>query len=401
MKNCMWAMLLSAACLTAPFAVGAKAAEAEHAGAKPTIATPVIVPRPAVLDDIRSLFALQDRVAAGHQDAAKLQKAMLARINGEMSEAVLKSQPNVLAPEITGYLLSGGDPRVAEMLAEVAGLEPRYRPLLKGAVLYTRGSREEAEAQLRKVDALLLPPQIGGRVALAQAMLATENDFEKQRLLMIAAAAMPGSLIEESALRRSALAYAESGNQKAFWVRAERYGRRFPRSLYAAEFMHEVVVRIVRFEASGKKPDLPRLDRFLGTVNIAGRRRLYLGLARQAALKNLAPLTAFAAKRLRRISAPDSAEAQLASLYDSLFEVASGHSELSLQNLAAIDPRLLPLLERGLLAAGIAVARQIQDPVATAVIEGDFASPEIEKSSLEKRAELILAQADQLIRETQ
>ena len=58
MKNCMWAMLLSAACLTAPFAVGAKAAEVEHAGAKPTIATPVIAPRPAVLDDIRSLFTL-------------------------------------------------------------------------------------------------------------------------------------------------------------------------------------------------------------------------------------------------------------------------------------------------------------------------------------------------------
>ena len=58
MKNRMRAMLLTVVYLTVPFAVGAKAAEVEHAGAKPTIATPVIAPRPAVLDDIRSLFTL-------------------------------------------------------------------------------------------------------------------------------------------------------------------------------------------------------------------------------------------------------------------------------------------------------------------------------------------------------
>ena len=395
------ALLLTAVIMAAPSPGFANATEEPNVGAKPDVATPALAPRPAVLDDIRSLFALQDLVAAGHQEAAQLQKSLLAQINGKINEEILKSQPNLLAPVITGYVLSGGNPRIAEMLAEIEGLEPRYRPLLKAAAFYTRGNREEAESEFAKIDAFPLSPQIEGRVALARAMVVAGNEFDKQRFLTIAIAAMPGSLIEESALRRSALAYAEAGNQKAFWLRSERYVRRFPQSLYAREFMHELLTRIVTFESGGKKADLPRLDRILGTVGVTMRRPLYLDLARQAALKNLAPLTAFGARRLRRVSSPGSSESELANLYDSLFEVASERSEHSLKNLEAIDPGRLPSLERDLLVASIAVARLIHDPIPETASMPDVETRKLEKSGLEKRVERILALSDELMRETQ
>jgi chemotaxis protein MotC len=395
------ALLLTAVVLAAHLPGFAYAAEETHAETKPGAETAVLAPRPAVLDDIRSLFALQDLVAAGHQNAAPLQKSLLAQINGKINEEILKSQPTLLAPAITGYVLSGGNPRIAEMLAETKGLEPRYRPLLKAAAFYTRGKHDDAESEFAKLGAFPLSPQIEGRVALARAMLAGGNEIDKQRFLTIAIAAMPGSLIEESALRRSALAYAEAGNEKAFWRRAERYVRRFPRSLYAREFMHELLTRIATFEAGGKNADLPRLDRLLGTMGIARRRELYLDLARQAALKNLAPLTAFGARRLRRISIPGSSESELASLYDSLFEIASERSEHSLQKLEAIDSGRLPLLERDLLAASIAVARLILDPIPETPPMPAIENRELEKSGLEKQAERALTLSDELMRETQ
>jgi chemotaxis protein MotC len=315
----------------------------------------------ASVRDIRSLFALQDAVANGHRSAIALQKSMIVQIEKRLLEDVVSSEADRLAPSVAGYVLSGGNPAVAERLLESEVIGGRNRHLLKGASLYMQGKSEEASAELKFVEVDSLPPPVAGRVALARAVLAADGD-ERQRFLMTAIALMPGSLVEESALRRSALSHAESGDQQRFWSRVSRYLRRFARSLYAYDFMTAVVKQAVAFEQVAIKVDLRQLDLLLNACDTASRRALYKELARSAAAANLPELTAFGARRLRRISVPGSAEAQTAELYDFIFEAASKDSDRAAERLQNIKAELLSTRERGLLDAALKISRQIDAP---------------------------------------
>lgn len=351
---------------------------------------------PAIVRDIRSLFALQDAAANGNRSAVELQKAMIAQIGGELLREEWRQDAERFAPSVAAYVLSGGNPEVAERLSESGHLGNRSRHLLKGAALYMRGKAEEAGTELSHLKIEELPPPIGGRVALAQAMLAASNPDMKQLLLQTAIALMPGSLLEESALRRSALSYAESGNQMRFWKRADRYIRRFPRSLYAPEFMFEIIRTIVALESAGKMPDLQRLDLLLGKLDAAKRRTLYTELARHAAASNLVALSKFAARRLRRLAAPDSPDAHLAEVYDWIFEVASPNPNEAVARLRNIKVDLLSSRERSLLAAALTVIRQIEEPAQPGDSIGEY-EKDMEKTAVHRRAAEILQNASALL----
>jgi chemotaxis protein MotC len=353
---------------------------------------------PGIIRDIRSIFALQDAVAAGHASAIGLQKSMLTQVGKKLLGHDMSSHADGLAPGVAGYVLSGGDPGVAEKLAGVSGLKPQNVLLLKGAALYMRSKREEAATEWKSLDLAELPPTLAGRVALAKAMLAGTDLKEKQQLLRISIALLPGSLVEESALRRSALAYAESGEEHQFWMRSERYLRRFSRSLYAPEFMFDLTGTIVAMTKAGKNPNLARLDLLLGRVSIENRRKLYLALARDASAHNLGQLSQFAARRLRRLSLPESVESEIAEVYDWIFDAASQNAEMAAKRLRGIESRHLPKREQKLLAAALAITEQIMEP---ATMAPDIAEPVVGQplSALEQRAALTLTEVDAALAE--
>ena len=355
---------------------------------------------PSVLSDIRALYAMQDAAAAGHHAAASLQKAMLQQINRKLADEIPKVEPNILASGVVGFVLSGGNPMTAELLANQESISRLHRKLLLGASFYMRGKRKEAADELAGIDVFMLKPSVAGRVALVKAMLETSDEERQQQLLSIAIALMPGSLIEESALRRSALIYAKAGRQREFWQRADRYIRRFSRSLYARDFLFDVIGEVVNFEANGRKPDFHQVDLLLGTIRVSNRRGLYLHLARQAALANLVGLTEFASHRLLRLSAPGGREAQLALLYDSIFDVASDNSERAAVVLMALDPQILPSLERKLRSASLAVVSQIQGYAGTVEIDSGTSSGTVETSELLRTAKAEIERADGVISAT-
>lgn len=386
-----------AALAVPPPAAGAEEPAEEKAAEEPL---PVYDGPASAVRDIRSIFALQDAVASGHASAIALQKAMLAQVAEKLLGEAPAPDPNRLAPNAAGYVLSGGNPQVAEKLAAAEGITPSNARLLKGAAFYMRGKREEAAAQWASLDLALLPPTAAGRVALAKAMLAGTDLEEKQRLLRMSVALLPGSLVEESALRRSALAYAEAGAERAFWQRAERYLRRFPHSLYAPEFLYELTATVVSMTKAGTTPDLARFDLLLGSLPLSNRQKLYLALARGAADQNLQALSQFAARRLRRISPEASTEAQIADVYDWIFEVASGNAEVPAARLQALDRSRLPEREQRLLAAALAVTEQILEPAAATPTPAAAAMEANQpKSALQQRAELALTKADEILAE--
>ena len=371
--------------------------KSEGNSAEPEIKPPVW---PSVLSDIRALYAMQDAAAAGHQEATSLQGALLQQISRKLANENPNVEPNILASGVVGFVLSGGNPMAAERLASQESISRLHRKLLLGASFYMRGKRKEASEELAGIDVFALKPSVAGRVALVKAMLETSDGVRQQQLLSIAIALMPGSLIEESALRRSALIYARAGRQREFWQRADRYIRRFSRSLYARDFLFDVIGEVLNWETSGRMPDLQHFDLLLGTIRVSDRRNLYLHLARQATRANLVGLTEFASHRLLRLSAVGSREAQLAQLYDSIFDVASGNSERAAAVLMALDPLALPSLEQKLRSASLAVVGQIQDKVGA--VEADFepSSGTGETSELLRTAKAELERADGVISAT-
>lgn len=356
------------------------------------------IPDP-ILAELDVLFRLQDAAARGVSDAASLQKGMLVAV-GEKLMTLDEKETQRLGPYVAGYVLSGGNPQAAERLAKLEGLPAPQRRLLEGTALFMKGERQEAAKKFDGLDPLHWPSRVAGRLALAQALL-TDDEQLRQKSLAVAISAMPGSLIEESALRRSALAYAESRKENPFWQRLERYQRRFPHSLYGAGFWDEVLRAIVSWHAAaGQKdgnaaPELERLDLILGTMEVPRRRALYLSLTRIAAAVNDVPLTEFAARRLLRLSVPGSQEEQVARLYLALYAVASENSDGSRAQLSALNHTLLNAQEAALLTAGLSVAREITSELPAET--SPLATQEIEITPLESRGEKLLEDTDKLL----
>lgn len=351
--------------------------------------------RSPLLQDLDALFLLQDATARGRQDAAALQKPLLVSIGKKLRE-IGTEDPNMLAPLVAGYVLSGGDPAAAERLSKAEAIESSNRQLLEGAFLFMQGSRAEAAQRLEPIDASRLPARIAGRVALTQALLA-KQPADRQQGFAAAIAHMPGTLIEESALRRSALAFAEVRDETGFWRRLERYQRRFPDSLYARSFWEETLATFVAWHAAGDGPAITRLDVILQDIGVSRRRGLYLHLARRAAFANNGPLAVLAAGRAHRLAVPGAQEDQAARLYLALYAVATEQADTALGTLQSLNPELLNPDEQALREAGLAVARQINLPADEG--QGAGTAEKHDKGPLETRAKKLLVEIDQLITE--
>ena len=345
-----------------------------------------------LLNDLDALFLLQDATARGRQDAAALQKPLLRSIG----EGLLRSdlpEPDRIAPYVAAYVLSGGDPATAATLAKSEKLQPVSRLLLEGASLYMQGNREEAAKRLGGIDVTRLPARVGGRVALAKALL-ERNAAAHQSGLSTAVALMPGTLVEESALRRSALAFAESAEEKSFWRRLER----FPDSLYAMAFWEEIMSVIATWGPKDRTPDLARLDEILREMPAERRRSLYLLLARKSSRASNVVMVEFAAPHALRLAAEGSEEQQAASLYLSLHAVASERAADAAAALKAIRRDLLDAQDQALLDAGLWIDQQItSSPV---VDQSGTAREQEEKSQLQTRAEELLVEADRILAES-
>lgn len=349
-----------------------------------------------LLHDLDALFLLQDATARGRLDAAALQKPLLRSIGQEILKNGL-AEPDRVAPYVAAYVLSGGDPATAVTLAKSENLQPIHRLLLEGVSLFMQGSREDAAKRLGDIDVSRLPARVGGRVALAKALLERNADG-RQADLSVAAALMPGTLVEESALRRSALAFMESAEERSFWKRLERYQRRFPNSLYAKSFWEEIMSGLVTWGAKGRAPDLTRLDEIVGEMPTERRRRLYLLLARKSSRVSNAMMVEFAASRALRLAVEGSEEQHAARLYLSLHAVASERGAEAAAALKAIRRDLLDAQDKALLDAGLWIAQQITSPPAED--QSVAAGEQEEKGPLQMRAEQLLVEADRILAES-
>lgn len=385
--GCVFAL----AALTQPTRIAAATA-AETAAVEDAVPHQISQTDRTIVEHIRLLFRLQDASANGDRHAVEGQQAELAEIR-DLLAARPEGDAGSLAALVAGFVLSGGDPALADKLAAADGLPPTMRALLEGSALFMSGKQDEARKSLAGLNPDLLPDGIAGRVLLAQALLA-EDSAKRQQFLSGALSAMPGSLIEESALRRSALAYLEDGNIGSTLKRLMRYQRRFGRSIFAGSFERTIVRKLVEKEAAGLHLADEMFDGFLNELPMVDRRNLLLALTQDAAALNLVPRTEFARRRLKRLAVPGSEEDQIADLYGAIFAIAGPQASRAVEILRALDRSRLPQAEQALLAAGLAVGAEIERPIKRMTLD-DAANQEASPTAeLEKKVEAQIEAAD-------
>ncbi len=346
--------------------------------------------------ELRALFLAQDGVASGHASAVKLQKSMLVQIAETLKAELQKPGNEQLAHSIMAYVLSGGNPQFADVLAAKESVGPRERRLLTFCSAYMRGEADKARKLLRFDDLSALPPQLQGRMALARSLLPEAEEFKAQDLLGLAIATLPGTLVEESALRRSALAFLEKQDGDHFWKRIDRYNRRFGRSLYARPFLGDIVNKLISAEKAGSTWDWQRLDGAILHLPQAVRRSVYLEVAAGAASANLRNLTRHAARRVLRLAVSGSTEEQQALLYLSIFPSTTEDWNSMSESLSRLRSSNLPPPQQALLAAAKQVATAVRQD--TSLLDPADRESEVEElSDLSKRLDAELQLASELL----
>ena len=208
---------------------------------------------------IRTLEKIQDATASGEHSAVDVQSKLIIQMGTDLQntkQSDLQDVRNLRA--IAVYLFSGGNPNIAEKQLTPLKIEPGDKALLDGALAYARAEKANAVKYLKEVDLASLPPTLAGRVALVKAILTSAEDLKTAlQLLGTARALMPGTLVEEGALRRCVSFAGKLPDIEQLEHCASSYIRRFPKSIYWQEFEDSFTLGLIEMDylkAGGTKP---------------------------------------------------------------------------------------------------------------------------------------------------
>lgn len=346
------------------------------------------------IDYARSLQMLQDQVLQGSTGALGGQQRVLASMAGQL--ASLGAGPwtdprQVRAAAI--YLLSGGTPRaVRDLLGKNADIGPA-KPLILALLAYAE-QRQDAQQQLLRFDAMTLDPSIAGHVALAQAIVSADTPAKAMGYLATARLLAPGTLIEESALRREIRLLVTLGQHAQATDLATRYLWRFRASLYAHEVLELISERMLSGLSRASETQR-NVGRFLDEASPPVRQDLLLSIARANVREGKLDIAAFASERAvgaRDVAPPDRERGRL---YAAISRTLDPSAEAGISDLGRIDRALLGPEDKGLSDAAIAVAHRVRSAlIAEPAESGSPSPPVIQAREVIARAEQSLAEAN-------
>ncbi len=324
------------------------------------------------LKAVQSLHRIQDQIAGGDASAFAMQTQTLKVIDALFANMRLGAlyEDDTLAALLT-YAVSGGNPatfaRAYTVLDEE--LEGRDKQVLENVAAAVLGRAVDPEAALspRAIGGML-----GGGVALLSAMRARDKPIQIQ-LLNDARLIAPGTLIEESALRRLVAVHAEKKAFDTVLRLSSRYARTFIRSPYASDFAgdlipaaaamtershHERLAQVIAFMPVEHKRSI--VGRTMRTATVAGNFHLVRFL--EARFAEEADALAAVGEAARPVAQGDP-EAMRRRLFALMANIATtDHADVSRQ-LAAIDENRLAPADRQLLDAARAIASELTRPI--------------------------------------
>ncbi|MGI6851716.1 chemotaxis protein MotC [Mesorhizobium sp. 1B3] len=326
--------------------------------AAPDAALPVLAP----YQMIRSLQVLQERIAGGDHASLPMQKKMIELIDARLREATeseFADRRNIEALMIYG--MSGGNPRTVEAVTGRLSLEGRSKVLTDGLVAYLRSEHGKADTTLASLDPMKENAELGGFLALIKGTVrALENPAEGLAILDKARLLSPGSLVEETALRRSITLAATAGDAGRFLTASEQYVRRFLKSPYASHFADGFINGVVSLQ---DRLDMAEIEEIIAAMNGEQQNAIYLRIARKAAILGHGQLADFASAKAEAVGNARQGEAdQRAELYNALGAVTSESIDDVAGRLEKIDRATLSPRDVRLLDAATAVVKRVLSP---------------------------------------
>jgi chemotaxis protein MotC len=318
---------------------------------------------------VRSLEAIQDQIVLGNQSA----RAKLPKLIDQLAQRLLAADRDVWrdsrnARAAVVFTLSGGPARVIRKAVD-AGLSPAPDlDLMRGALAYVDGRESEAKQILLKIDAESLPPPTGGHVAIIQsALIAKEDPRKAMRLLDLARISSPGTLIEETALRRELVVADEIADIDKFVILSREYFWRFPNSVYFESFRQRFAASVVHLGLASEPAQFAKVERLVGEGEKAGQLKLFLMIAKRSIVEGKASIARLAACKAGEMAAEGSADRAQSALYEAAALILSNQFEDGLNKLNTVDPQHLPRDDAELREAVLALASSISEDPAKAV----------------------------------
>jgi len=309
----------------------------------------------------RTLERVQDATASGDSAAVEMQSKLIIQMGTDLQNAKqsdLQDARNLRAVAI--YLFSGGNPNVAERQLIPLKVDPENKALLDGALAYARGDKASATKFLGNVDLAALPPTLAGRVALVKSILTSAEDLKAAlSLLGTARAFMPGTLVEEGALRRCISFAGKLPDIGQLEHCASAYIRRFPKSLYRKDYEDSFTLSLIEMDYLKAGGTMPRLNIILEDLPPADYRKMLLMISKAATGHGRHSLAISSAQSARELPGAGSAEIARSNLYEGAIMIAGEGHESGKTKLEKIDAALLDPSDRSLLEKALELTRQI------------------------------------------
>lgn len=344
---------------------------ATRASAEPT------VPSGEPFELVRALQAVQDGIANG-DTAAHASHIVLIRQIGEKflaADASVWSNPQN-GQAVVIYLLSGGAPQIVRKLPrDKINVDAR---LFDGALAYVEGRQDEARDLLKDVKPRTISSGMGGQVALVQGALFARSEaslaierLDDARLLL------PGTLVEEAALRREILLVGQAEDFDKFEFLTLAYIRHYRNSVYAGDFWQRFSTGLTQSNLALDDRRFARIAALLEQVDRASRLKLYLVIARGALVRGKLTVTRLAGERALTLSADATPDRERAHFYRGASRALTDEYDGGFAELKAIDRAKLAERDVLLLNATLQLALDVRKPIAgpTAAISADKPPP--------------------------
>lgn len=311
---------------------------------------------------VRSLQELQERLARRGGGATQQQAALMGQIAQGFAASgseLWRDQRNLRAA--VTYLLSGGQADAIKALPGDEVVGKNDGALLRGAHAYAAGRDTEAATLLAAVDPRTLSPSLAGHVALIQASLSPGDDLPKViALLDIARLTSPGTLVEEAALRREVVLVAQAEDFEKFLALSRQYLDRFRSSTYMDNFLEVFATGALQFGLTPDGARFAQIEPVLAEVPRDDRRRVYLHVARAAAIKGRILVARRAAGRAGDIADGGTTDEARARLYAAAALIATDDFDSGAEKLRRVDQALLAPKDVELLQAVTAIAKPLR-----------------------------------------
>lgn len=313
---------------------------------------------------VRALQAVQDGIANGDTAAHASHIALIRQIGEKFlaADASVWSNPQN-GQAVVIYLLSGGAPQIVRKLPrDKINVDAR---LFDGALAYVEGRQDEARDLLKDVKPRTISSGMGGQVALVQGALFARSEaslaierLDDARLLL------PGTLVEEAALRREILLVGQAEDFDKFEFLTLAYIRHYRNSVYAGDFWQRFSTGLTQSGLALDDRRFARIAALLEQVERASRLKLYLVIARGALVRGKLTVTRLAGERALTLSADATPDRERAHFYRGASRVLTDEYDGGFAELKALDRAKLAERDVLLLNATLQLALDVRKPIA-------------------------------------